>query len=263
MSPHMGGRSLLLFAEVFLLWQVTNYAFDAKLRSTPNDTPRPDAHGAARVWWLQTSIAALTAGVITGAVAEGHRWVWLSILVSATSFLLPVLRRFVIPRGFLAELELGTGLLSSSAAAWWIMHNGLSAAWTFEMQPVRLAAYCVVAGLLVFCCEGGSLIVVGVLARGGTLPPRDEDEAGTGRQSVRVELKHGQIIGMIERLTLALLIANGQFQSMAFFFAAKGLIRSKELEKRTWSDYLLLGSLTSFLTALVAGLLMNQVLQWR
>jgi hypothetical protein len=74
-----------------------------------------------------------------------------------------------------------------------------------------------------------------------------------------VELNHGRLIGNIERLILVLFVANGQYIALAFFFAAKGLIRSKDVERRAWADYLILGSLTSFLVAVVAGLLIQTV----
>ena len=74
-----------------------------------------------------------------------------------------------------------------------------------------------------------------------------------------VELNHGRLIGNIERLILVLFVANGQYTALAFFFAAKGLIRSKDVERRAWADYLILGSLTSFLVAVVVGLLIQTV----
>jgi hypothetical protein len=50
----------------------------------------------------------------------------------------------------------------------------------------------------------------------------------------------------------------GNLAALAFFFAAKGLIRSRELEERARVDYLLLGSLISFLIALAAGLILQK-----
>jgi hypothetical protein len=71
---------------------------------------------------------------------------------------------------------------------------------------------------------------------------------------------HGTMIGQIERLIVVLVVMGGNLQALAFFFAAKGLIRSKELEERARADYFLLGSLASFLVALAAGLILQQVI---
>lgn len=94
-------------------------------------------------------------------------------------------------------------------------------------------------------------------------PDASSSGANTGDArlpTARVQLNHGRLIGDVERVILALLVANGQFTSLAFFFAAKGLIRSKDLEVRAWADYLLLGSLSSFLIALVIGMLIAKVM---
>lgn len=65
---------------------------------------------------------------------------------------------------------------------------------------------------------------------------------------------HGRLIGQVERAIVILIVMAGNLQALAFFFAAKGLIRSRELDSRSRVDYLLLGSLSSFLIALAAGL---------
>jgi len=117
--------------------------------------------------------------------------------------------------------------------------------------------------------RGGTLIVRGILDRAGTMPPPELPQSpGLPHGPLdlnraftidSVELNHGRLIGNIERLILVLFVANGQYTALAFFFAAKGLIRSKDVERRAWADYLILGSLTSFLVAVVAGLLIQAV----
>jgi hypothetical protein len=57
-----------------------------------------------------------------------------------------------------------------------------------------------------------------------------------------------------------LVVIGGNLQAPAFFFAAKGLIRSKELEQRARADYFLLGSLASFVVVLAAGLILQRVI---
>ena len=102
---------------------------------------------------------------------------------------------------------------------------------------------------LLWAVHGGSLMVRGLLAKAGGAPEKASEEGSTFR--------HGEIIGQIERALVTLIMLAGSPQALAFFFAAKGLIRSKELEDRTLADYFLLGSLASFLVAIVCGLLLT------
>lgn len=70
----------------------------------------------------------------------------------------------------------------------------------------------------------------------------------------------GRLIGNLERLLLTVIVVAGSYQSLAFLAAAKGLIRSKDLENRDWAEYFLVGSLTSVLVAVAAGLLIQRLL---
>ena len=68
------------------------------------------------------------------------------------------------------------------------------------------------------------------------------------------EVKRGRIIGNLERLLLTLVVAAGSYAALAFLIAAKGLIRSKELQERDFAEYFLIGSLSSVLISLCAGI---------
>jgi hypothetical protein len=128
----------------------------------------------------------------------------------------------------------------------------------------------IAAALLIFVVRGGTFIVRGILGRAGTMPPPEPAHATNlipgGELDLQralpidtIELNHGRLIGNVERLILVLFVANGQYTALAFFFAAKGLICSRDVERRAWADYLILGSLTSFLVAVVIGLLIQRV----
>ena len=144
---------------------------------------------------------------------------------------------------------------------WGLLHTSV---------PDALFAACTAAAaLLIFGVRGGTYIVRGILDKAGTMPPAEQSGESNNLPSNSssdlqraltintVELNHGRLIGYIERLIPILLVANGQYTALAFFFAAKGLIRSKDIEKRPWADYLILGSLTSFLVAVAVGLLVQ------
>jgi len=65
----------------------------------------------------------------------------------------------------------------------------------------------------------------------------------------------GKVIGMLERgiiLTFALL---GEYGAISFVFVAKSMARFKQLEKRQFAEYYLIGTLLSFFFALIVGLI--------
>lgn len=64
----------------------------------------------------------------------------------------------------------------------------------------------------------------------------------------------GKIIGMLERgiiLTFGLL---GEYGAISFVFVAKSMARFKQLEKRQFAEYYLIGTLLSFFFALVVAI---------
>jgi hypothetical protein len=75
-----------------------------------------------------------------------------------------------------------------------------------------------------------------------------------------VEINRGRLIGNLERLLLMIVVAAGSYAALGFLVAAKGLVRSKELEEREFAEYFLVGSLCSVLVALCAGLIMRYAL---
>jgi hypothetical protein len=72
-------------------------------------------------------------------------------------------------------------------------------------------------------------------------------------------------IGYLERLLFAAMIIGGQYEALGFLIAAKGLVRSKELERHTFAEYFLIGTLASIAVAGFVGLSLKQVvaLYWK
>ena len=56
------------------------------------------------------------------------------------------------------------------------------------------------------------------------------------------------------------IIAEGSYPAIAFLIAAKGLIRSKELENRDFAEYFLVGTLASIAVALAAGIVIRGII---
>ncbi len=71
------------------------------------------------------------------------------------------------------------------------------------------------------------------------------------------EYKAGRVIGMLERILIFFFVVISQFGAIGFIIAAKGFTRFKELDKREFAEYVLIGTLLSSLLAIFVGLLMK------
>jgi hypothetical protein len=71
------------------------------------------------------------------------------------------------------------------------------------------------------------------------------------------DLSRGKVIGYLERLLVVALILMGSFPAVGFIVAAKSLTRFKQMDDRDWAEYFLLGTLTSFLFAIVYGIILK------
>lgn len=65
------------------------------------------------------------------------------------------------------------------------------------------------------------------------------------------EIRRGRVIGVLERLLIFFLIFVGQPAAVSLVVAVKGIYRYKTLEDKNFSEYVLIGSLLSLLTAIV------------
>jgi hypothetical protein len=74
------------------------------------------------------------------------------------------------------------------------------------------------------------------------------------------DLSRGKLIGYIERLLVVILTFFGAFPAIAFIITAKSITRFKQMDDRNWAEYFLLGTLTSMLLGITAGLILRQVL---
>lgn len=149
------------------------------------------------------------------------------------------------PRPFTAELA-GLALMVVAAIA---LHMSIRPV----REPVRLPwlASDVVRDI------GIALAAVCLLTQGGALLVRgffDEfirpDESHAVRDD---ELRVGRFIGILERLLIAGLAVGGQFGAIGFVLAAKSIARFKEMDKRAFAEYYLIGTLLSVLIALIVG----------
>jgi hypothetical protein len=82
-----------------------------------------------------------------------------------------------------------------------------------------------------------------------TNEPFDEKEYSTGR-----------VIGMLERTLIYFLVLAGEITLIGFIIAAKGFTRFKELDKKDFAEYVLIGTLLSAFLAIVVSLIVKEIL---
>ncbi|MGC2198302.1 MAG: hypothetical protein WA628_26765 [Terriglobales bacterium] len=168
------------------------------------------------------------------------------------------------------------------------------------LTDAQTGAVCLAVTTLIFIIRGGTYIVRGILRKAGTLPsrkqmamvaevttlaitsnsspegqsappPNETSSSSTLTEGLSVadfqfgvdveELNRGRLIGNLERIVLTIVVAAGSYSALAFLIAAKGLVRSEEFEKsREFTEYFLVGSLSSVLVALGAGLVLRHAL---
>ncbi len=69
----------------------------------------------------------------------------------------------------------------------------------------------------------------------------------------------GKYIGILERGLILTLVLSGAISSVGFVFAAKSIARFKELERKEFAEYYLVGTLGSTLLSVAAGLALRAV----
>lgn len=70
----------------------------------------------------------------------------------------------------------------------------------------------------------------------------------------------GRMIGILERSLSLILILVGQWAAIVILVAAKSIARFDELKDRRFSEYYLIGTLSSLLVAVLTGLVLMSLL---
>jgi hypothetical protein len=74
------------------------------------------------------------------------------------------------------------------------------------------------------------------------------------------EYSAGRVIGMLERIFIFTLVLIGEITVIGFIIAAKGFTRFKELDKRDFAEYVLIGTLLSSFLALIISFIIKNIL---
>jgi hypothetical protein len=275
-SPVVISDQFLLWSQLLLLWTLAAYAVTAD-----------PLHGeTTRFRWTRWIILLVCRVIVSAAlvfVLSGS--LSLSALMLCIVLLHPLLR-YRLPMRWLAECEgfwMFAYMLSSLVV---IRGLDLPTNWVLSsISPAQQAALCILGAALLLVVRGGTYIVRGVLRKSGTLPsheppdsveifvevqpvpsePETSDATTADIAAVAEELlpktvdveeyNRGRLIGNLERIVLTIVVAAGSYAALAFLVAAKGVVRSDEFENnRDFTEYFLIGSLSSVLVALCAGM---------
>lgn len=140
--------------------------------------------------------------------------------------------------------------LASLAGVYWLFRNdlGLALRLPVTMVPVVQDA-AVLFSLYLFNVFTGAVIVRDTLRRFSLADDMEHGIPGSGA-----------FIGKLERLLLAALVLFGEWGAAGLVLAAKSIARFRELQSRRFSEYYLIGTLTSVLIAVLSAWLAARLL---
>jgi hypothetical protein len=108
------------------------------------------------------------------------------------------------------------------------------------------------AGLLatgyLYASGRGIVLIRSVLDLPSLQMRRDDD-----RTAGAIDVARGRAVGSLERALALTLVLLGDYGAVGWIIAAKSLARFKQLEDREFAEYFLVGTLASFLLAVLVG----------
>lgn len=236
-----------VFSWAALIWVLANYTWPSD--PTRELSGRRHAPPPRTVWIIRVALRSLLAALLIGWITG--RSLWIGIWTFTLGLVFPFVRSRV-PAEWLAETEIAANLAFVLGYCLLVHGLAISASLPVTRWPMgELATVALITAISVYLLRGGTHIVRGILEKGRILPARSD-------RSIQLDIdeyNRGQVIGNLERLLLLIFVSIQSWSALAFLMAAKGLFRAKDLEKREFSEYFLVGTLVSSLVAIVAGLL--------
>lgn len=174
---------------------------------------------------------------------------WAALVLAGLAAAHVLVERVAQARPGLASFALEQAAHAAAlAAAWLLLAPGARAALDAWLTPERLETMAVLTAAYAFVVWGGNLIVVRVLARFDLLH-RGVDEGHAESAPM------GRAVGVLERVLALTLVLVNQWAALGLFFAAKHLVRGEPIKKDArFGEYYLIGTFTSLLIAVGAGL---------
>src|SRR5436305_343425 len=128
-------------------------------------------------------------------------------------------------------------------------YSALYWSWTpRQRRPATLLRVGLLATGYLYVCGRGMSVIRAVLEL-PTLQMRRDDDRTAGA----IDIARGRAIGALERALTLTLVLLGEYAAVGWIIAAKSLARFKQLEDREFAEYFLVGTLASFLLAVLVG----------
>lgn len=107
---------------------------------------------------------------------------------------------------------------------------------------------------LIFVSNEANLLIRFMFERFNLVPDLGKpQEKNLIRMVDQREYNAGRVIGILERIFVYYFLLNGHLTAIGFIIAAKSFARFKDLDNRVFAEYVLIGTLLSVLSALIAG----------
>lgn len=264
-------NGFLLWSELCAIWSIFSYGVAAD--PLPEDRENPNFSWTT--WRTSMPIRTVGIGLLTYLLTHSVIMTgWLMTIATIHPWI-----RLRSPLQWTAEIEVTIVVLNILLVLAFIRSLTLQTHINVPNPPraEHISALSIVVAVLLSVVRGGTYIVRGCLRKTGALPhlrsgaapskSATTDPVGlpctspsTATDDVQLdvtEINRGRLIGNLERLVLTLVVAVGSYAALAFLVAAKGLIRSEDLERRDFAEYFLIGSLSSALVALCAGIIIR------
>jgi Protein of unknown function (DUF3307) len=120
------------------------------------------------------------------------------------------------------------------------------------LLPVNILNYQMMGVAVLFCIYPSSYIVK--LSIQQLLPVTEETTIESPLQ------RAGRMIGQVERLLVFTLVCIGEYQAIGFLITGKSIIRFADKNSKAQSEYVIVGTLLSYLLALLAGLWVRKMM---
>ena len=245
--------AVLLWAEIVLGWIVCVYVVFGNQPIIEQKLPPR--------WKLLAVFKAVATAVSVLLIATWTGWRTVGLVVSLPllALVLPFARVELAARSkpWGAELEIVVNVLAVGMSALLIGDPPtapLRGLLSIPASADHLAAVTAIAAIMLFMATGGTHLVRGILARVDAIPRQP------GAALDIKEYNRGRVIGIIERIIMTVVVAVGAYAALMFLIGAKGLIRSKELEKHEFAEYFLIGTLASAAIAILFGLVIQALI---
>lgn len=224
-------------------------------RIAAHPAPKPDPSWKRRAYGRAPALFILLLLILT----PRNTSIWaLIVALPILATLLPFARAYLAEHDLRwgAEVEVVTNALVVVLSAW-VLGDAQGVGRALIMSS-RLAAVLFAGASIGFLTRGGTHVVRGILTRSDAGPL----EKGTRHQAVAVdvaEYNRGRIIGAVERLIMAAMVAGGAFSALTFLIGARGLVRTKKFEDPDFAEYFLIGTFSSAALAIGCGLLLRTI----